>query len=259
MEMTKNKGNFINNMKKALKETFNLKLIANDLLTLKGLSKLILLVMIGFSFFTFIHDGVFNFKSITSLITGIIGVINLMLVNEGKLSNYAFGVFSCTSQLIVVLQSNLIGDIFSQIFYVVMQFVGLYEWSLNIQDDGRVESKKLTKSAFIKLFLISGIVYFATLAISFQFNSLQKGVDALLLPLSIIGQVLMTYGYKSQWIFWLIYDLLEVYIWFNNVFVYNIDGASIMLVMYIIYTINVAYGFHLWNIEYRKRQQGLVK
>lgn len=43
-----------------------------------------------------------------------------------------------------------------------------------------------------------------------------KYIDATLLPLGIAGQILMTYGMRSQWIIWIINDIVNVMIFWGN-------------------------------------------
>jgi nicotinamide mononucleotide transporter len=55
-------------------------------------------------------------------------VFNLILVDRGRLTNYLWGFIGCATWLIVAIMNHLVGDIFSQIFYVTMQFVGVWVW-----------------------------------------------------------------------------------------------------------------------------------
>lgn len=55
-------------------------------------------------------------------------MFNLILVDRGRLTNYLWGFIGCATWLIVVIMNHLVGDIFSQIFYVTMQFVGVWVW-----------------------------------------------------------------------------------------------------------------------------------
>ena len=47
-------------------------------------------------------------------------------------------------------------------------------------------------------------------------GGVQVRLDGTLLPLGIVGQILMTYGYRSQWVAWIILDVIKVVIWFNQ-------------------------------------------
>ncbi|WP_270198099.1 nicotinamide riboside transporter PnuC [Bifidobacterium pseudocatenulatum] len=55
-------------------------------------------------------------------------MFNLILVDRGRLTNYLWGFIGCATWLIVAIMNHLVGDIFSQIFYVTMQFVGVWVW-----------------------------------------------------------------------------------------------------------------------------------
>jgi len=70
-------------------------------------------------------------------------------------------------------------------------------------------------------------------------------LDASLLVLGVIGQILMTYGYRSQWVAWIILDVINVIIWAVQL---RHGGAAAlsMLVLQISTLINGLYGAHLW-------------
>ena len=53
-------------------------------------------------------------------------MFNLILVDRGRLTNYLWGFIGCATWLIVAIMNHLVGDIFAQIFYVTMQFVGVW-------------------------------------------------------------------------------------------------------------------------------------
>ena len=70
-------------------------------------------------------------------------------------------------------------------------------------------------------------------------------LDATLLPLAIVSQLLMTYGYRSQWIGWILIDIINVIIWFNA---WQTTGNSVfgMLILQIAMLVNAFYGAYLW-------------
>lgn len=69
---------------------------------------------------------------LNGLISGLCIVFNLILVDRGRLTNYLWGFIGCATWLIVAIMNHLVGDIFAQIFYVTMQFVGVWVWRASL-------------------------------------------------------------------------------------------------------------------------------
>ena len=60
------------------------------------------------------------------------------------------------------------------------------------------------------------VIYLIVVFVSSHTGGVQVRLDGTLLPLGIVGQILMTYGYRSQWVAWIILDVIKVVIWFNQ-------------------------------------------
>lgn len=237
---------------KGLKQTFSPKNVAHELLTLRFFDYIMLFVMLGAQIIAYWVTGAFDLISNLSLLVGIFTILNLILMNRGRLTNYLWGTIGTIFWWMMALQSHLIGDIFSQSFYLVMQFVGIYFWQKNLNDfeggSGEVAPRKITaKIALIAIFTFA-VIYAIVLATSHGLHGQQIFLDATLLPLGILSMVLMTYGYRSQWLGWILIDSINVIIWFNNWQSSTHGGASAlgMFVLQIIMLLNCFYGTYLW-------------
>ena len=69
-------------------------------------------------------------------------MFNLILVDRGRLTNYLWGFLGCATWLIVVIMNHLVGDIFAQIFYVTMQFVGVWVWQRQLDRQEKTSMRK---------------------------------------------------------------------------------------------------------------------
>ncbi|KRK96650.1 nicotinamide riboside transporter PnuC [Companilactobacillus futsaii] len=231
----------------ALGQVFNFQRNVHELKTLKKSTKVMMTIMLLATWASFILGKDFGFSGWIGVITGTSVVLNLILVDQGRLTNYSWGVLGCVVWLIIAINNRLIGDIASQSFYLIMQFVGLSVWHREITqaDQEEVASRKLTWREGIFWFLATFIIYFIVLFFSKHLNGVQVYLDATLLPLGIVGQVLMTYGYRSQWIAWITLDVINVVIWFNQLQVVSPASTS-MFVLQIIMLANAIYGAYLW-------------
>ncbi|MCP0886799.1 nicotinamide riboside transporter PnuC [Ligilactobacillus sp. WILCCON 0076] len=231
-----------------LREVLDLKNNITEIISLARLTVIMMVLMLLGEIGAFIFGGDYGFMSWLGLITGIATVLNLILVDQGRITNYSWGILSCIVWLIVAVYNHLIGDIASQTFYLVMQFVGITVWhkQMAVQNNKtELKARKMKKWQAILAFIGAIILYFIVLETSKRLNGTQVYVDATLLPLGIIGMILMTYGYRSQWIAWLILDVINIYIW--SVQLTNGGPAALsMFVLQIIMFINSVYGAYMW-------------
>ncbi|MGV7366214.1 nicotinamide riboside transporter PnuC, partial [Mycobacterium kansasii] len=82
--------------------------------------------------------------------------------------------------------------------------------------------------------------------ISKKLGGVQIWLDAALFPLAIVGQILMTFGYRSQWVAWNIINIINIIIWYNQ---FMVNGTSIslsMLMLQIVMFLNSIYGSIIW-------------
>jgi len=230
-----------------IKDTFSIKRNIKELTEFNYKEYLLMFLMVGASIVAFMFQGDLSFSGYAGVITSVATAMSLILVDKGKLTNFMWGTIGSLTWLIASLHNRLIGDISSQIFYTIMQFVGIYVWykTLNSSNDDSVISKKITP--LLATLTVIGLLalYAVNVYIGFKFNGNQVLRDSAVLPLGIIGQILMTYGYRSQWVVWIGLDLLNIYIWYVQL---TSGGASAlsMFILQIIMTINAIYGAYVW-------------
>lgn len=236
------------NLEVGLKEALSLKRNVNEVKTLKKTTKAMMIVMLLAEVIAFVFGKDYGFTGWIGLITGIATVMNLILVDQARITNYSWGILSCAVWLLVALNNRLIGDICSQTFYLVMQFFGISIWHRDMSKQTNQEELEPKKIGWKKGLLIAVgtvILYFIVLATSKTLHGTQVYLDATLLPLGIVGQILMTYGYKSQWIAWIIDDAVNVAIWSVQL-AHGGAGAITMFALQVIMLLNAFYGMHMW-------------
>ena len=230
-----------------LKKCFNPKAITGELGSLSIKDYLLLSILLASQVVAFFLSGTFDSMSSLSLIVGIVTIVNLILVNRGRLTNFTFGIVATVFWLIVAVKSHLVGDVFSQSYYLVMQFIGIYAWQKDMlkTHGSEVTPKNMTLGKVILAILGFAIIYGFVLFTSHHLGGQQIVLDATLLPLAIVSQLLMTYGYRSQWVGWILIDFINVIIWFNA---WQSTGNSVfgMFILQVAMLVNAFYGAYLW-------------
>ena len=72
--------------------------------------------------------------------------------------------------------------------------------------------------------------------------------------MGIVSQILMTKGYRSQWLGWIAINVINVIVWFGQVQSGGMENIS-MLVLQIVMLINSIYGLIIW---YKKSKENEV-
>lgn len=75
-----------------------------------------------------------------SLLASWTGIVCVILVAEGRASNYLFGAINSAIYLILAMNATFYGEVLTTVYFFVMQPIGLYAWLSNrINDQGKVE------------------------------------------------------------------------------------------------------------------------
>lgn len=187
--------------------------------------------------------------SILGIISGISGVISVVLCARGKISFYFIGFVQTISYLYLAWQNHFYGEVMENIFYLVTMVWGIFVWNKNlaVDEDGgqQVIAKKFTPMMW--LMSIIGTIA-STILMGYWLTSIgsaQAYTDAATNVMAIFAQLLMVRRYREQWIWWLVIDILCLKMWF-------VAGNWSMVAMYIAWIINCVYGWVNWTKEAKK-------
>lgn len=187
---------------------------------------------------------IFNPDSVLGIITGISGVISVVLCAKGKISFYFIGLVQTITYLFLAWQNRFYGEVIENVFYLVTMVWGIFVWKAHLTTDEegstQVDAMKFTAKqwvmSIIGIIICTGIMgYWLT-----TIGSNQAYTDAATNVIAIFAQLLMVKRYREQWIFWIVIDVLCTKMWF-------VAGNWSMVAMYIAWTINCIYGWVNWT------------
>lgn len=182
--------------------------------------------------------------SVLGIISGISGVISVVLCAKGKISFYFVGFIQTITYLILAWQNKFYGEVAENVFYLVTMVWGIFVWKKNMQknEDGTQDVKAKKFNWWKWVLSILGTVI-ATLIMGYILDSIgsnQAYLDASTNVMAIFAQLLMVWRYREQWIWWIVIDIICIIMWFNV-------GNWSMVAMYIAWTINAIYGWYNWS------------
>ena len=189
-------------------------------------------------------DGMSNTQIFWTAISGITGILSVVLCAQGKISFYVFGYIQLfTYVFAVAIPERLWGELWENVFYFVTMIIGMIIWFKRYhcnESGSRVASKKLSKwgwVASIALLVVSTVI--VSLVLQNTSDPL-PWFDSITTTAPFIAQIFLMFGYRDQWAFWVIEDILSL-----GMFI--VLGNWIMVAQYLFWTINCVYGWYKWS------------
>lgn len=182
--------------------------------------------------------------SIIGIISGISGVISVVLCAKGKISFYFIGFVQTITYLILAWQNQFYGEVIENLFYFVTMVWGIFVWlkHSSTHSDGTkyVESQKMSGLQWVLSIVGTIISTFLMGMFLTRIGSAQAYTDAATNVFAIFAQLLMVRRYREQWIWWLLINLFCIKLWI-------VAGNWSMVAMYMAWTVNCIYGWINWT------------
>ncbi|OOF39384.1 nicotinamide riboside transporter pnuC [Rodentibacter mrazii] len=181
-------------------------------------------------------------NSLLEMISGISGILCVVLVSKGKISNYFFGLIFAYTYFYVAWGQNFLGEMNTVLYvYLPAQFIGYFMWKNNMQNDNGGESvvaKALTPQGWIALALFIGIGTLLFVQALQAAGGSSTGLDGLTTIIVVAAQLLMILRYREQWLLWIVLNILSIILWAET---------PAMYLMYSAYLLNSLYGYYNWT------------
>lgn len=215
--------------------------------------------------FLAIQIGIFIYQPDTwiATIAAISGILCVVFVGKGKISNYFFGLISVSLYAYISYTFKLYGEMMLNLLvYVPVQFIGFYFWRKNMTSENTVNNagvaeviaKALTAKQWVIVVITTIIGTFLYIELLKYLGSALAILDGATVVISIVAQILMVLRYREQWALWIIVNMMTIALWVAMYF-QNGETSLPLLVMYVMYLCNSIYGYYNWIKLHRKHQQ----
>ncbi len=199
--------------------------------------------------------------TLVGLISSLSGMLCVVLVAKGKISNYFWGIIQVGTYAYISYGYQLYGEaMLNAFFYLPIQFVGIYLWNKNKAKEStigeEIRVKKLTLKGWIMLIVVSAVSSLVYAQILSSIGSQQVRLDSAAVVLSIVAQILMLLRYAEQWFMWIVVDVLTIVLWVITLVTTGGNDYTI-LVMWSAFLVNAVYGYINW-LKMSRGQQATV-
>lgn len=204
--------------------------------------------------------------------TSLTGVICVILVREGRMSNYIIGLINAVLYFYLSLKGGILnpeiispafyGEVFTSVFWIVMNVVGPLQWlTIKRKKEEQPElikekqdfvSKNLTLKGWFKYIILMVITW---LGMGKFYDSIGSGRpfrDSFTDGTNVSGQFLMNQMYAEQWVFWIVTNIASMYVWW---FDSGVAGNWHMVGMYLAQLINSLVGYYEWHKQAQRHKQ----
>lgn len=207
-------------------------------------------------------------KQIVISLGALMGVVNTVLSANGNIWTFFFGVLDVCICSYTNLDSGNIGQFLQHVLYFLpMQFVGFWQWrkrgaSFSVEggEVRKVKARRLTlrqwgyvgAALFAGTIIAYGILFWidrTQLAAGriAQIDNAKLILDASVVVLNIIGQILMSLAFADQWYVWNLVNVFSILLWLNRLFSPEASSYTVVMVIkYVFYLLNSINGLRIW-------------
>jgi len=177
-----------------------------------------------------------------SLVSGLLGIVSVILCSQGNIWTYAFGFGQIITYSVLCYMERFYAGLTMNAFYFLSQIYGIYAWR-RLRTDGSaiISPHSMPVGAFLLLCAAMAVVALAAgWLLSRYTDDAQPYLDATTTVVSIVAQVMLVMAIRQQWWLWLFVDILYVVMWM-------IAGNGSMVAQYGFWCINCIYGMLRWR------------
>lgn len=199
---------------------------------------------------------------LVTAVGSIMGVLCTVLSANGNILTFVFGFFDVGIYAVMCFIGARYGNaLLYALFFLPMQFVGFMQWKKRgVSGETLMTARRFDIRRGVLysiLFLAGSAVAYAVLArfdkeSADSFIKLAVLFDALSMICNLLGQVLMTFAYMEQWIFWIAVNVFTIAMWALSLGGPADSYALVLVVKYAFYLINSLNGLRVWIALSRK-------
>jgi nicotinamide mononucleotide transporter len=212
---------------------------------------------------------------VLSPVSAITGIVCVVLVAKGKISNYAWGTINSITYGYLAYLSGYYGDMVLNLFYFLpFQLIGFLWWRKHLRKTSKTDviMRRMNFKQAIGITVI-GVVSTVLIGLALYnldawfVNIMKRNVsiyeyidkvfhipflgsigDASTEVLQIVGQILMTLAFAEQWIMWILTNIITIVMWVAVVIAdaSTISWVAPTIVMWVAYLVNSIYGYANW-------------
>ena len=181
----------------------------------------------------------------TEVAAVLLGLLSVFLVTRQNIWCYPLGIVSVFIYIFIFYEVKLYADMGLQVFFIVLQVYGWYEWLYGGEKKTELKVSWGTRTlyGFTTLFVVITTAVLGTLLHRLTDASLPF-IDSLLAVLSMAAQWMMAKKYIENWILWTIVNI-------GSIAMYAMKELYFTMFLYAVYLVLGILGYVAWKKSLR--------
>lgn len=180
----------------------------------------------------------------TEIAAAALGLVNVALVVRRSIWNYPFGIAMVSLYFFVFAEAKLYSDALLQVFFLVIQLYGWWNWHRNESDDG-ILVERLTAGRRLAWLVGAGAASTAWgFAMARWTDAAMPVADAFIAGMSVSAQCLQSLRKVESWVLWIAVDALAIA-------VYTMRGLHVTAGLYAVFLVLCVFGLIGWLTKLR--------
>ena len=186
---------------------------------------------------------------------------SVWLIAKRNILTWAVGIVSVILYMILFYQIRLYSDTIEQIYYLGASVYGWWIWNKSPKDDGQITDVQYSYSKNLILWVVfTGIIsvafgYFMSrvhlfLSVIFPEAASFPYLDAITTIMSFSAMWLMAKKKIESWIYWIIVDVIGIWLYF-------VKDVKFLSLLYVILLIMVFNGLRMWHKSVQNKSAAL--
>ncbi len=180
---------------------------------------------------------------VTELSAVILGFAYLILISFSKRIAWVFGIISSAIYVYMAFIGTIYLQAGLQFVYVVLGIFGFINW-------GKSAETKLKMWSLKKHLLVGIPTLLLALTLGFIFSKTNQKLpylDAFISAFAILATYLSTKSILENWLYWIVLNLLSMYLWFEQ-------DLQLTVFLFAVNTLMAVFGFILWRKKWKSEQ-----
>jgi nicotinamide mononucleotide transporter len=170
-----------------------------------------------FGWVVFSFAMVIAFLSSLEGIAALISLIAIILVVRRSMWNYLFGIIGVLLYAQVFYSAKLYSDALLQIYFVILQLYGWWNWTQHRDSGGLAIVERLDARGQLQTALGVALI---TLALGFGMSRYTDAAlpwwDAAIAGLSVVAQILQSLRKLENWLLWIATNIIAIGVYFTK-------------------------------------------
>ena len=179
--------------------------------------------------------------TIINFISAICGVFCVFFCAKANISNFIFASINTIVYAIFLYYHKIFGTfVLEVLFYLPINFISWYIWSKHrdrvLTEKTKSKRLSLKQNIITTILIISGAILYHFILVKIGGNV--AWLDAFTLSIGIIAVILEMLRYKEQYVWWIITDVIAVFMYIMHFDLVYLTKKSIYLIMAVIGLMN---------------------